>query len=167
MTSDEDVVAAVAQLTDRLLASGYRVAVAESCTGGWIAKALTDLAGSSQWFEAGLVCYSNGAKQCLAGVSHATLDAHGAVSLATAAELADGAVARTGADVAMAVTGVAGPSGGTLDKPVGLVCFGWVDADGVTTTRHEVFAGDREAVRRQTLIAAVTGMSGILTNSSR
>lgn len=167
MTRDEDLAAVVTQLTDRLLAGGYRVAVAESCTGGWIAKALTDVSGSSQWFEAGLVCYSNSAKQRLAGVSSAALDAHGAVSAATAGELATGVVERSGADLGMAVTGIAGPSGGTPDKPVGLVWFGWSGPNGRVTTRHEVFAGDREAVRRQTVLAAVAGMSNILDNEPR
>lgn len=167
MHQESDLDAAVAGLTDQLVASGYRVAVAESCTGGWIAKSLTDLAGSSQWFEAGVVCYSNAAKQRLVGVNAETIDRHGAVSEATAAELARGAAARTGADAAIAVTGIAGPSGGTPDKPVGLVWFGWCAPDGTVTTAHEVFKGDRDAVRRQTVAAALGGMTQILTSRRR
>jgi nicotinamide-nucleotide amidase len=162
MSSDSVLAASAQELAEGLQAAGLRAGIAESCTGGWIAKCLTDIAGSSQWFEAGLVCYSNTAKQRLAGVEPATLNAYGAVSEPVAAELARGAVRQTGSDVALAVTGIAGPSGGTADKPVGLVWFGWCDADGRVTTQHAVFDGDREAVRRQTVARALDGMNGAL-----
>lgn len=166
MRSDAELASRAHELSQGLQAAGVRIAVAESCTGGWIAKCLTDIAGSSQWFEAGLVCYSNTAKQRLVGVHAATLDAYGAVSEAVAAELARGAVQATGADVGLAVTGIAGPSGGTADKPVGLVWFGWCDSTGQVATRRAVFDGGREDVRRQTVAWALEGMTGVLAGSS-
>ena len=127
---------------------------AESCTGGWIAKVMTDLADSSHWFERGYVTYSNEAKMHDLGVSKETLAAHGAVSEQTVREMAVGALRATGADVAIAVSGIAGPSGGTPGKPVGTVWFAaahWFTANTVETTRRELFPGDREAVRRSSV----------------
>jgi nicotinamide-nucleotide amidase len=127
------------------------LATAESCTGGWLAKVCTDLAGSSGWFERGFVTYSNEAKQDMLGVKAATLAQHGAVSEAVVAEMARGALQHSRAQVAIAISGIAGPGGGTADKPVGTVCFAWaIQKRGdmlLTATRH--FVGDREAVRRQ------------------
>ena len=130
------------------------MATAESCTGGLIAGAITDVAGSSGWFDRGFVTYSNEAKIEMLGVQADTLAAHGAVSEATAAEMAAGALARSRADLAVAVTGVAGPDGGSAAKPVGTVCFAWARAGEpvATATRH--FPGDREAVRAATVCAA-------------
>ena len=145
----------------RLLASGRRMASAESCTGGWIAKTMTDVPGSSQWFDCGYVTYSNGAKMRDIGVSRQTLDAHGAVSEATVREMAVGALRVSGAHVAVSVSGVAGPDGGTPAKPVGTVWFAVAsrhsgsdaaDLDGVTTESHkQFFDGDREVVRRRSV----------------
>lgn len=147
----------VAALTDGRLT----VTTAESCTGGWIAKALTDVAGSSACFEYGVVSYSDEAKVNLLGVRRATLDAHGAVSEATVREMAEGALARSGADIAVAVSGIAGPGGGSEDKPVGTVWLAWTvrGADGVRTeaVRQEI-AGDRLAVRRGTVTLALEGI---------
>lgn len=132
----------------RLLAARWRVVTAESCTGGGVASALTDVPGSSQWFERGYVTYSNLAKQQDLGVSGVTLEAQGAVSAAVVAEMAAGALRASGAELAVAVSGVAGPEGGTLDKPVGLVWFALArPAVGATHSEARQFPGDRAAVR--------------------
>lgn len=133
-------------------------ATAESCTGGLVAGAITDIAGSSGWFERGFVTYSNEAKMEQLGVGAATLQTHGAVSEATAREMAEGAVARSRAHLSVAITGVAGPGGGTPDKPVGMVCFAWAGKGLPTTviTRH--FAGNRAEVRRASVVAALEGL---------
>jgi nicotinamide-nucleotide amidase len=136
----------------------WTVATAESCTGGLIAGAVTDVAGSSAWFDRGFVTYSNEAKIEMLGVRAETLAAHGAVSEATAREMAAGALARSVADIAVAVTGVAGPSGGTPEKPVGLVCFSWARRDGTVEARTAHFAGDRAAVREAAVAAALEGL---------
>lgn len=137
---------------------------AESCTGGWIAKTLTDLPGSSGWFDAGVVTYSYEAKEALLGVNPATLQRTGAVSEETALEMVSGALARFGAGVAVAVTGIAGPSGGTPDKPVGTVWVGWKRRGGYARAQLFHFDGDREAVRRQTVAAALRGVLQTLTD---
>ena len=144
------------QVAERLIADRLWLATAESCTGGWIAKVLTDLPGSSGWFERGLVTYSNRAKQELLGVPEALLAAHGAVSGEVVAAMAGGLRARAGVDVALAISGVAGPTGGTPDKPVGTVWFAW-DA-GTPTTACVRFAGDREAVRHAAVTHALRGL---------
>jgi nicotinamide-nucleotide amidase len=136
----------------------WTVATAESCTGGLIAGAITDVAGSSAWFDRGFVTYSNAAKIEMLGVRPETLAALGAVSEATAREMAAGALARSGADVAVAVTGVAGPAGGTSEKPVGLVCFAWAIRDTALESCTERFPGDRAAVRAATVDRALEGM---------
>ena len=137
-----------------LLARGGMLATAESCTGGMIAAACTDLAGSSQWFERGFVTYSNAAKvQCL-GVPAALIDQHGAVSEPVARAMAEGAVHHSAAQAAVAVTGIAGPTGGSADKPVGTVWFGW-HIDGTTHSEVQRFGGDRAAVRAQTVAHAL------------
>ena len=135
-----------------LEARGAMVATAESCTGGWIAEAITMVPGSSAWFDRGFVTYTYVSKREMLGVKAETLDTHGAVSEPVVREMAEGALGRSHAQVAVAVSGTAGPSGGTREKPVGMVCFGWAvkDAPARTETRH--FAGDREAVRRQSVI---------------
>jgi nicotinamide-nucleotide amidase len=135
-----------------------RVAVAESCTGGLIGGAITDIAGSSGWFDRGFVTYSNEAKIEMLGVRPETLAVEGAVSESTAREMAAGALAHSGAELAVAVTGVAGPDGGSAAKPVGTVCLAWArrGEHPEAVTRH--FAGDREAVRRATVEAALAGL---------
>ncbi|MDQ2696486.1 MAG: nicotinamide-nucleotide amidohydrolase family protein, partial [Pseudomonadota bacterium] len=135
---------------------------AESCTGGWIAKVITDVAGSSAWFERGFVTYSNAAKAELLGVAEATLGGHGAVSGETVAAMAAGALSYSRADLAVAVSGVAGPDGGSPGKPVGTVWLAWAVRGGGCRTRRYVFAGDREAVRRQAVLAALEGILDVL-----
>jgi nicotinamide-nucleotide amidase len=143
---------------------GGMLATAESCTGGWIAKACTDLAGSSEWFESAAVTYSNRAKQALLGVSAATLERHGAVSRECALEMVAGVLTRFEASVAVAVTGIAGPTGGTPDKPVGTVWVAWQRHGGEALAEVFRFDGDRDAVRRQTVAAALDGVRKILTD---
>jgi nicotinamide-nucleotide amidase len=139
-------------------ARGWTVATAESCTGGLIAGAITDVAGSSAWFDRGFVTYSNEAKIEMLGVGAATLEAHGAVSEATAREMVAGALARSGATIAVAVTGIAGPAGGSPSKPVGLVWLAWGRRDGRVEAQAEHFAGDRAAVRTATVRWALEGL---------
>ncbi|MFT3760702.1 CinA family protein [Thauera sp.] len=138
-----------------LNARRWQLATAESCTGGWIAAAVTATSGSSAWFDRGFVTYSNAAKSDMLGVRSSTLETHGAVSEATVIEMAEGALAHSTADVAIAVSGVAGPTGGTPAKPVGMVCVAWARRGGATLVRTLQLAGDREAVRRQTVIHAL------------
>lgn len=137
---------------------GVMVATAESCTGGGVAQAVTRVAGSSGWFERGFVTYTNLAKEEMLGVARATLEAHGAVSEDAACEMAAGALARSRADVAVAITGIAGPDGGSRDKPVGLVWFAWTHRGGPVQARRFVFAGDRAAVREQSVAVALRGL---------
>lgn len=151
---------AVAEL---LIARRQSVVCAESCTGGWIAKTLTDIPGSSGWFECGVVAYSYQAKEALLGVQPSTLEVHGAVSQETCLEMVSGALARYGAGIAVAVTGIAGPGGATEGKPVGTVWIGWKRRGGYADAKLFHFDGDREAVRRQTVGAALAGMREILT----
>ena len=138
-----------------LLANGQRLATAESCTGGWVAQCLTAVAGSSAWFERGFVTYSNEAKNEMLGVGHDTLDSQGAVSEATAAAMAAGALRHSHADWALAITGIAGPAGASPGKPVGTVCFAWVSENGRVTSETLHFAGGRHAVRAQSVAHAL------------
>ena len=146
------------QVGEQLLAQHQLLAVAESCTGGWVAKCLTDIAGSSGWFDRGFVTYSNDAKQTMLGVSAATLDAAGAVSEATVREMAAGVLKNSKADVAVAISGIAGPGGAMPGKPVGTVCFAWARAAGEQRAETCHFRGDREAVRRQSVAHALQGL---------
>jgi nicotinamide-nucleotide amidase len=145
------LVALAEKIAARLIARRAMLVTAESCTGGWVAQALTALAGSSAWFERGFVTYSNAAKQELLGVRADTLERHGAVSEEAAREMALGALQRSHASFALAITGIAGPAGGTPEKPVGTVCFAWAGADLAARAETRHFAGDREAVRRQSV----------------
>jgi len=142
----------------RLKARRLKLATAESCTGGWIAQAVTSIAGSSGWFERGFVTYSNQAKRELLGVRARTLSRHGAVSEETAREMATGALARSRAQVAVAVTGIAGPSGGTREKPVGLVCFAWARKRRAPASAVRRFPGNREGIRRRSVAFALQGL---------
>jgi nicotinamide-nucleotide amidase len=154
MTSDPDLARLATRVGAMLIDRERRLVAAESCTGGWIAKVLTDIPGSSAWFLGGVVAYSNTLKQALLGVRPSTLAAHGAVSEATAREMAVGALETLGGQIAVAVTGIAGPDGGQPGKPVGTVWFGWAWREaGEIETRIALatFVGDREAVRRQTV----------------
>jgi nicotinamide-nucleotide amidase len=151
MTPSDDELAALAVRLGRALeARNLRVATAESCTGGWIAKALTDIPGSSRWVEGGVVAYSNSAKSSLLGVPAGIVAAHGAVSEPVVRSMAEGARARFGVPLTVAVSGVAGPDGGTPEKPIGTVWFAWANGR-ETTAARELFAGDREAVRRRSV----------------
>jgi nicotinamide-nucleotide amidase len=156
---DDDALHALAeQVGAALQARHLMLATAESCTGGWIAKTVTDVAGSSDWFDCGMAAYSYEAKQALLGVSPQTLETHGAVSRETAIEMVSGALVNSGASVAVAVTGIAGPGGGTADKPVGTVWIAWKRRGGYPRAEVFHFDGDREAVRRQTVAAALQGL---------
>ncbi len=144
-----------------LKSAGAVLATAESCTGGWVAQAVTSVSGSSDWFERGFITYSNDAKVEVLGVGRATLERHGAVSEQTARERAQGALRHSKATLAVAVTGVAGPTGGTTAKPVGMVCFAWARG-GKMQSETRRFEGDRESVRRQSVIRALEGILEIL-----
>lgn len=148
--SELTIAVLIGHTADLLHKNGQMLATAESCTGGMIAAACTDLAGSSNWFERGFVTYSNAAKTELLGVDAALITQHGAVSEPVARAMALGAIARSKAQVSVAVTGVAGPGGGSADKPVGTVWFGW-SVGGVVTSERMLFAGDRAAVRAATV----------------
>jgi nicotinamide-nucleotide amidase len=139
------------RVAERLKVRGDVIVTAESCTGGWVAQALTAIAGSSAWFDRGFVTYSNEAKQEMLGVRAETLARHGAVSEETAMEMVQGALARSRGSVALAITGIAGPTGGTAQKPVGTVCFAWATRAGRARAQTRRFPGDREAVRRQSV----------------
>ena len=161
---DKTLQALAADIGAKLKAAGFMAATAESCTGGWIGKVLTDVAGSSAWFERGFVTYSDEAKVAMLGVQPGTLKAQGAVSEAVAREMAAGAADWSQAQVTVAVTGIAGPDGGSIEKPVGTVWIAWRWADGRVESRLYRFSGDRESVRRHTVLAALeglkTGLSG-------
>jgi nicotinamide-nucleotide amidase len=152
--TDSDLARLARHVARRFLAAGERLTTAESCTGGFIAKVLTDIAGSSDWFDSGVVCYSNAAKTWQLGVSRALLARHGAVSAAAARAMAGGVLRKTGADHAVAVTGIAGPSGAVPGKPVGTVWFAFaVRRGGRPRIRavHKRFGGNRDAVRRRSV----------------
>lgn len=146
------------QLGTLAQANHHTLVTAESCTGGWIAKVLTDIAGSSAWFECGIAAYSYESKQALLGVRPETLEHLGAVSRETVLEMVSGALVHSGASLAVAVTGIAGPSGGTPDKPVGTVWIAWKRRGGYAAAKVFRFDGDREAVRRQTVATALQGL---------
>ena len=150
------------QLAKALLQQQKQLAVAESCSGGWLAKCLTDIAGSSRWFERGFVTYSNAAKQEMLGVLPATLQQEGAVSEAVVHEMAAGAIRHSAADIAVAISGIAGPGGGTPDKPVGTVCFGLAIKEKVYQPDTQYFEGGREAVRRQSVAYALSRLLHVL-----
>lgn len=145
-------------LARQLIERGEWVTAAESCTGGWVAQTLTAIAGSSAWFDRGFVTYSNAAKIDMLGVPETTLERHGAVSEATARAMAQGALLHSLADWAVAITGIAGPSGGSPEKPVGTVCFAWASREGGCEAQTRHFSGDRAAVREQSVQHALGGL---------
>ncbi len=160
---DDAMLGALASRVGELLAGHHQMlATAESCTGGWIAKTITDVPGSSAWFDCGLAAYSYEAKQALLRVSAETLLRHGAVSEETVLEMVAGALVQSGASISVAVTGIAGPAGGTEEKPLGTVWIGWKRRGGYPRTRLFHFQGSRESVRRQTVAAALRGLEDIL-----
>ncbi|MGH8252620.1 MAG: CinA family protein [Steroidobacteraceae bacterium] len=152
---DDEIVALAVQSGRALLAAGLKVVTAESCTGGGVAAALTDVAGSSQWFERGYVTYSNAAKIQDLGIERALIERHGAVSAEVAAQMSAGALRASGAHIAVAVTGIAGPEGGTAGKPVGQVFFAVLRRNGAVHVLREQFPGDRSSVRRAAVAVAL------------
>ena len=160
--ADHDAIQKLAAVVvSRLAAAGKAVATAESCTGGWIAKAITDVPGSSAAFGYGIVSYANGAKESILGVKNQTLVEHGSVSKPAVCEMAEGALHLSGADIAVAVSGVAGPDGGTPEKPVGTVWFAWATRDGSKEridASQQHFSGDRELIRELAVAHALQGV---------
>ena len=146
---------------------GLMLATAESCTGGWIAEAVTMIPGSSEWFERGFVTYTYISKREMLGVGEATLERHGAVSEEVVLEMAAGALAHSHAQVAVAVSGVAGPSGGSPEKPVGTVCLAWAAEGAAPRAETQLFPGDREGVRRRTVEHALKGVLALLRSSDK
>lgn len=155
-----------AQLGAALKQRGLMLALAESCTGGMVAEAITSIAGSSAWFDRGFVTYSNVAKVDMLGVSRKTLEAFGAVSEQTAAEMATGALKNSTAQIAGSITGIAGPDGGTAEKPVGTVCFAWIAENQPLSTCTQHFSGDRNNVRQQAAMFMMTGLLERLTRKN-
>jgi nicotinamide-nucleotide amidase len=153
-----DLEALASTLGAQLLKRHWRVATAESCTGGLAAGAITAIAGSSDWFDRGFVTYSNDAKRDVLGVTETTLRDHGAVSERTAIEMADGALSRSNATLAVSITGIAGPGGGTLSKPVGMVCFAWARKSGATTSATHYLPGNRAQIRSASVAIALRGL---------
>ena len=156
--SDEELVGLARELGDKLHARGWKLATAESCTGGWVGQLVTSLPGSSHWYERGFITYANAAKVEMLGVPPETLAAHGAVSEETAMAMAAGALKRSHAQATLAITGIAGPGGGTPQKPVGLVCYGWALADGTVISSTCRLDGDREEIRSRAAAAALRGL---------
>ena len=165
MSEGQSIKEVATKVVQESIAAGKTVSTAESCTGGWIAKALTDVPGSSSCFAYGIVSYSNGAKESMLGVQNKTLSDNGAVSEPVVREMAEGALQLSGADISVAVSGVAGPDGGTDEKPVGTVWFAWSVRGGrsiTTDTDQQHFEGSREDVRRQTVLHGLSGVRGRL-----
>lgn len=164
--SDQQLHDLAIRVGETLQSRNLRLATAESCTGGWVAKVLTDIPGSSNWFDRGFISYSNAAKVESLGVKEATLIEYGAVSAETVAEMAAGALTHSAADMALAVSGIAGPDGGTADKPVGTIYLAWMLEEGLLHTEIHHFEGDREAIRRMTVAAALEGLLDVLALQS-
>jgi len=156
--SDEELHQLAAELGEKLCARGWMLATAESCTGGWVGQLITSLPGSSQWYERGFITYANAAKIEMLGVPAETIDEHGAVSEATAAAMAAGALRNSHAQATLAISGIAGPGGGTPQKPVGLVCYGWALEDGTVMSSTCRLDGDREEIRSRAVAAALRGL---------
>ncbi|MCJ7593003.1 MAG: CinA family protein [Woeseiaceae bacterium] len=161
MADHESIRKLAEALVTELTESGKAVATAESCTGGWVAKAITDIPGSSMVFGYGIVSYANGAKESIIGVKNKTLEDHGSVSAEVVEEMAEGTLRLSGADIAVAVSGVAGPAGGSREKPVGMVWFGWAVRDGTKVlldSTREKFTGDRDLIREASVAYALQGV---------
>lgn len=155
---DNELFELAERLGQSLKAKGHKIATAESCTGGWIAQAITEIPGSSAWFDRGFVTYSNNAKVQMLGVSPQTLAEHGAVSTEIAQQMAMGALANSEADWAIAVTGIAGPDGGSEEKPVGTVYVAWQNKTGFSKVERLSLSGNRLQIRRQTITKAMEGI---------
>jgi nicotinamide-nucleotide amidase len=158
----ESLIKAAEDVGEILLHNNLMLATAESCTGGWVAQALTSVPGSSQWFERGFVTYTNVAKQEMLGVSAAALETHGAVSEQVVMEMVAGVLQNSHAEVALAISGIAGPGGATDDKPVGTVCLAWQLEGGHAVTKRVLFHGDRQQVREQAVMLALQGVIALL-----
>lgn len=150
-----EIAGLVEQLSRRLLAKGLSIATVESCTGGMVASVFTDVAGSSRWFDRGFVSYTNQAKSDMVGVRPETISHHGAVSEAVAVEMAEGGVSCSEAACALSITGIAGPGGGTVEKPVGMVCFAWAGFTTETAVKTKHFQGTRMEIRLQSVVYAI------------
>ena len=157
-----DLETLAAQVGERLLRRGFMLVTAESCTGGWVSQSITSVSGSSQWFDRGFVTYSNAAKVELLGVSPTALDQYGAVSEPVVRAMAEGALRHSHAQVAVAVSGIAGPGGGSLEKPVGTVYLAWAGNGMETRSHSQLFMGNREAVRSQAVAAVLDGLLDLL-----
>lgn len=164
--ADDPLVTLAAQLGATLTQRGWMMALAESCTGGMASQYITAIAGSSSYFERGFVTYSNSAKIELLAVRAETLERCGAVSEETAREMAKGALAHSHTQLTGAVTGIAGPDGGTADKPVGMVCFAWAGPDGSLHSETHRFQGDRDAIRRQSVETVLKGLLRLANDST-
>jgi nicotinamide-nucleotide amidase len=160
--SDTELNQLAVELGEKLRARGWMLATAESCTGGWIGQLITAQPGSSHWYERGFITYANIAKQEMLGVPAATLEAYGAVSEETASAMAAGALKHSHAQATLAISGIAGPGGGTPQKPVGLVCYGWALADGTLLSSTCRLDGDREEIRSRAVAAALRGLIELL-----
>lgn len=156
--AETDLEALAARVGERLRGRGEKLATAESCTGGWVAQSITAVAGSSEWFDRGFVTYSNEAKREMLAVADETLVGHGAVSEATALAMAGGAIRFSRAEWALAISGIAGPTGGSPDKPVGTVCFAWVGPDALFDAETQWFSGGRREIRAQAVRHALAGL---------
>jgi nicotinamide-nucleotide amidase len=154
------------QLGRMLKQTGRMLVTAESCTGGWLGEVITAVPGSSHWYDRGFITYTNTAKREMLGVKTDTLTRFGAVSEPTARAMADGALASSHADLSVAITGIAGPGGGTPEKPVGMVCFAWAVRRGLTHSVTHRFSGDREAIRRQAVKSALEGLKSLLDTTT-
>jgi nicotinamide-nucleotide amidase len=154
------------ELGQALKSTGLVLVTAESCTGGWVGEAATAIAGSSDWFDRGFITYSNAAKREVLGVALATLQQHGAVSEETAREMAAGALKHSNGNIAVAITGVAGPGGGTQEKPVGTVCFAWAKGEIALRSERHLLHGDRHDVRRQSVMIALRGLIALARQSA-
>lgn len=156
--SDDELLQLAHILGQKLHARGWMLASAESCTGGWVAQAVTAIPGSSAWFDRGFITYSNESKQDMLGVNAATLEEHGAVSEETVREMAAGALAKSAAHISVAISGIAGPGGGSKKKPVGTVCIGWATGNAAPLSTTCRLSGDREEVRSRAVAAALRGL---------
>jgi nicotinamide-nucleotide amidase len=160
--SDEELHQLAIELGEKLLARGWMLATAESCTGGWVGQLVTALPGSSHWYERGFITYANAAKIEMLGVPETVIATHGAVSEETASAMATGALTHSHAQASLAISGIAGPGGGTPQKPVGLVCYGWALADGTLMSSTCRLDGDRDEIRSRAVAAALRGLLELL-----
>ncbi|MER2514718.1 MAG: CinA family protein [Nitrosomonas ureae] len=163
--TDETISGLAAEVGQCLAQRGWMLVTAESCTGGWVGQAVTAVAGSSIWYDRGFITYSNRSKCEMLGVQPTLLDQFGAVSPQTAQAMVTGALSRSHAQIGLAITGIAGPAGGTAEKPVGMVCFAWASKDGPVQHETHHFKGNRESIRRSAVTTALRGILHLLDNA--